>query len=174
MIFDIYHISAPFVKLCGCRFLYFFSLCAVKNEAVFLLLEHSSLRGVKLKKHVKKHEILALNPYYKRSNWKTWPSQIFSEALTFNLWKNKKKMLPKFTGMEENGILFTPYSFIKNLQQIHLRESHMKFTGKIHVIKIMWLDWSKQKNIQFSVNSSRKFICQYQARRPASKQALGL
>ena len=128
----------------------------------------------KQRKHEKKHEILALNPYYKRSNWKTWPSQIFSEALTFNLWKNKKKMLPKFTGMEENGILFTPYSFIKNLQQIHLRESHMKFTGKIHVIKIMWLDWSKQKNIQFSVNSSRKFICQYQARRPASKQALGL
>ena len=130
--------------------------------------------GVNRENMRKNMKFWPLNPYYKRSDWKTWPSQIFSEALTFNLWKNNKKMLPKFTEMEENRILFTPYSFIKNLRQIHLRESHMKFTGKIHVIKIMWLDWSKQQNIQFSVNWSRKFICQYQARRPASKQALGL
>ena len=58
-IFYIYHIFAPFVKLHGSRFLYFFSLCDIKNEAVFLLLEHSSLRGVKEKKHEKKHGILA-------------------------------------------------------------------------------------------------------------------
>ena len=30
----------------GCRFLYFFSLCHVSNKAVFLLLEHSSPRGL--------------------------------------------------------------------------------------------------------------------------------
>ena len=46
-IFNIYHVFAPFSKLRGCRFLYFFSLCDVRNEAVFLILEHSSLRGVK-------------------------------------------------------------------------------------------------------------------------------
>ena len=45
--------------LCGCRFLYFFSLCNVRNEVVFLLLEHSNSRRVKQKKHVKKAEILA-------------------------------------------------------------------------------------------------------------------
>ena len=60
-IFDIY-IFAPFVKLHGCRFLYFFSLCDVRNEVVFLIVEHSSLRGVKLEKHKKKHEILAFKP----------------------------------------------------------------------------------------------------------------
>ena len=60
-IFNIYHVFAPFVKLHGCRFLYFFSLCDVRNEAVFLLLEHSSPRGVKQKKH-KKREILTFKP----------------------------------------------------------------------------------------------------------------
>ena len=40
-------------------FLHFSSLCDVWNKAVFLLLEHSSLRGFKQKKHEKKHEILA-------------------------------------------------------------------------------------------------------------------
>ena len=58
-IFNIYHVFTPFVKPHGCRFLCFVSLCDVRNEAVFLLLEHSSLRGVKQKKHVKKREILA-------------------------------------------------------------------------------------------------------------------
>ena len=62
MIFNIYHVSALVVKLRGGRFLYFFSLCDVKNEVVFLLLEHSSLRGIKQKKHVKKREILAFKP----------------------------------------------------------------------------------------------------------------
>ena len=49
-----------------CRFLYFFSLCDIRNEVVFLLLEHSSSRGVKLKKHVKNVTFWHLNPYYKR------------------------------------------------------------------------------------------------------------
>ena len=34
------------MKLRECRFLYFFSLCGIRNEVVFLLLEHSSLRGL--------------------------------------------------------------------------------------------------------------------------------
>ena len=44
------------MKLRGCRFLYFFSLC--EEIAFVLILEHSSLRGVKQKKH----EILAFKP----------------------------------------------------------------------------------------------------------------
>ena len=43
-IFNIYHVFGPFAKLPGSsRFLHFFSQCDVRNEAVFLLLEHSSL-----------------------------------------------------------------------------------------------------------------------------------
>ena len=38
-----------FMKLRGFRFLYFFSLCDIRNEAVFLLLKHSCLKGVKQK-----------------------------------------------------------------------------------------------------------------------------
>ena len=30
-----------------------------------------------------------LNPYYKRSNWKTWLSERFSKALTSKLWNKK-------------------------------------------------------------------------------------
>ena len=32
--------------------------------------------------------------------------------------------------MERNWSMFTPYVFTKNLEQIHLRDSHVKFTGK--------------------------------------------
>ena len=39
--------------------------------------------------------------------------------------------------------------------------------------KITCLDWSKKAK-QFSVNSRGKFLCQYQASRPAGKQMLGL
>ena len=34
--------------------------------------------------------------------------------------------------------MFTPYGFIKNLQQIHVRDSHMKFTGKNKVGNTTW------------------------------------
>ena len=56
------HLPHFHVKLCGCRFLYFFSLCDVKNEVVFLELELSSPKGVKQKKLEKKHELLAFKP----------------------------------------------------------------------------------------------------------------
>ena len=61
-IFKIYHVFALFVKLRGCRFLYFSSLFDIRNEAVFLILEHSTLRGVKQRKHKKKPRILAFKP----------------------------------------------------------------------------------------------------------------
>ena len=32
--------------------------------------------------------------------------------------------------MERNWSMFIPYVFTKNLGQIHLRDSHVKFTGK--------------------------------------------
>ena len=60
-IFNIYHVFAPFMKLYGCRFLYLFSLCDIRKEAVYLLQEHCSLRGVKQKKHVKNVKFWPLN-----------------------------------------------------------------------------------------------------------------
>ena len=33
--------------------------------------------------------------------------------------------------MERNWIIFTPNGFMKNLRQIHPRDSHVEFTGKI-------------------------------------------
>ena len=54
-IFNIYYVFAPFVKLRECRFFYFFSLYDIRNEPVFLILEHSSLSGVNQKKSWKKH-----------------------------------------------------------------------------------------------------------------------
>ena len=63
-----------------------------------------------------------------------------------------------------------PHGFIKNIWQIHPRDSHMEFTGKnrqYHVSKIMWLDWSKTAK-QFSVNLLEKYFCKYQASRQAS------
>ena len=44
---------AVFMRLCGCRFLYLFSLCDVRDEVVFLILEHTSLRGLNRNKNVK-------------------------------------------------------------------------------------------------------------------------
>ena len=73
-IFNICHF-APFVKLRGCRFLYFFSLCDVRNEVVLLLLEHSSPRRVKQKKHVKKREILAFKSLLQEIQLKNLPTR---------------------------------------------------------------------------------------------------
>ena len=79
-IFNIYQAFAPFVKLRRGRFLYFFSLCDVRNKAIFLLLKHSSLRWVKLKKH-KKHEILAFKPLLQEIRLKNLSSRkIFSSS----------------------------------------------------------------------------------------------
>ena len=49
-------------------FCIFFSLCDVKNQVVFLILEYSSLRGVKQKKH----EILAFKPLLQEIWLETW------------------------------------------------------------------------------------------------------
>ena len=137
-IFNIHHVFAPFVKLQGCRFLYFFSLCDVRKEAVFLLLEYSLLRGVKQKKHQKNVKFWPLNTYYKRSDWKTWLAERFSEALTSKLWNKKNKYcrsLPKWSKIE---LYLLHYGLIKNLWQIHSRDSHIEFTGKDEVGNTTW------------------------------------
>ena len=131
MIFNIYHIFAPFVKLRGCRFLYFFSLCDVRNEAVFLLLEHSSPRGVKQKKHVKKREILAFKSLLQEIQLKNLIAERFSEALTSKYcWS-----LPKWSKIE---LYSPPYGLIKHLWQIHSRDIHVEFLGKNKVSNTMW------------------------------------
>ena len=63
VIFNIYHVFAPFMKLRRSRFLYFFTLCDVRNEAVFLILEDFSLRRVTQKKKRKNMKFCTLNTY---------------------------------------------------------------------------------------------------------------
>ena len=41
--------ESAIAPLRGCRFLYFFSLCDVRNKPVFLLLEHPDPRGLNRK-----------------------------------------------------------------------------------------------------------------------------
>ena len=66
------------MKLCGCRFLYFFNLCDIKNEVVFQELELSSpSRRVKQKKHKKKHKILAFKPLLQEIWLKNLTSRAF-------------------------------------------------------------------------------------------------
>ena len=129
VIFNIYHVFAPFMKLCGCRFLYFFSLCDIRIEVVFLILEHSSPREVKQKKH-KKKQILVFKPLLQEIKLK---NMTVSRRKLFwsTLWNKKNACcwnLQKWSEIE----LYSPpsYVFIKNLQLIHLRESHMKFMEK--------------------------------------------
>ena len=81
-IFNIYHVFAPFVKLHGYRFFYFFSRHDVRNKEVFLILEQSSLRGKQNKTCEKTLK------HYKRFDWKTWQSQRFSEHLSFEIKHN--------------------------------------------------------------------------------------
>ena len=122
------------------------------------------------KKNMRKNmKFWPLNSYYNRSNWKTRLSERFSDALTSKLWNKKKTCCGGLQKWSEVELYSPPYGFIKNLQQIHLRDSHVNFTGKKqsqqpHVSKIIRLDWSKTAK-QFSVDSREKFICQYQASR---------
>ena len=124
------------MKLRGGRFLYFFSLCDIKNKAVFLELELSSPRGVKQKKHKKKHEILVFKPLFqeiwlkKRSNWL---GESFSEAPTSKPQNRKKYLLPKLAEMEQNWIMFTPLWFYPK-------------SSMIHYVIAMWNSWEKIKS----------------------------
>ena len=163
------------MKLCGCRFLYFFSLCDVRNEAVFLLLEHSSPRGVNQEKHVKKREILGFKPLLQEIRLKNLTGRRFSEVLTSKLWNKKNTYfwsLPKWSEFE---LYSPPYGFIKNLRQIRPRDSHMKFTGKNKVGNTTWAKFRtligpKRQN-SFQQTHAKNFFVSI---RWAGKQALGL
>ena len=116
-----------------------------------------------------------LNPYYKRSDWKTLLAERFSEVLTSKLWNKKNTYCWSLSKWSEIELYSPPYCLIKNLWQNHGKDSHVEFTGKnksrqYHVSKIMWLDWSKMAK-QFSVNSRGNFLCQYQASREASTRS---
>ena len=116
MIFHIYHVFTPFMKLHGFRFLYFFSLGDIRNEAVFLLLEHSSLRGVKEKKH-KKHKILAFKPILQEIQMKNLTSRKIFWSTNIKFWNKKNtycRSLPKWSKIE---LYSPPYGMIKNLWQ---------------------------------------------------------
>ena len=71
-----------------------------------------------------------LNPYYKRSYWKNLSSRKIFWSSTSKLWNKKIYILPKFTEMERNWIIFTPYRLKKSLWQIQSLKSHIEFTGK--------------------------------------------
>ena len=122
----------PFVKLHGCRFLYFLNLFDIRNEVVFLILEHSSFSGVKQKKHKKNHEILAFKPLLQE----IWLKNLTSRKIFFEIKKNTScRSLQKWSEIE----LYSPlYGFIKIFWEIQLRDSHMKFMGKNKVGNTTW------------------------------------
>ena len=76
-------------------------------------------------------------------------------------------MLLKLTEMEQNWIIFTPYSFIKNLQHTQLRDSHMKFTKKNKVGNTTWAKYAawlvKNGKIVFSKLTRKISLSVYQA-----------
>ena len=175
MIFNIYHVFALFVKLQGCRFLYIFSLCDIRNEAVFLILEHASLRGLNRKNMRKNMKCWSLSLYYKRSDWKSWLSERFSETLISKL-RNKKntcrRSLQKWSNIE---LYSSPMVLLKIFDRSIYGIATWNSQEKIKVGNTTWgkvaqLDWSKMPK-QFSLNSRRKF-CQYQATRWASTWSL--
>ena len=151
MIFNIYHVFAPFVKLSGCRFLYFFSLSDVRNKVVFLLLEHSSLRGLNRKNTQKTIKFWPLNPYYKRSDWKTELAERFSEVLTSKLWNKKNIHTAKAYWNRAKLNYIHPLWLNKNIWQIHSRNSHIAFTeknkvGNTMLAKLLDLIGQKRQN----------------------------
>ena len=139
--------------------------------------------GGKQEKHKKKNvKFWPLNPYYRRSDWKIWLAEGFSEALTSNL-LNKKNIytfcqsLQKWSEIE----LYSPpppslYSlWFYQVPQIQLRDSHVKFTGKI---KLATTKWAKLRGLigQKRQNSFQYTHVEYLfvSIRQAGEQSLGL
>ena len=88
-------------------------------------------QGGSTKQNMRKNmKFWPLNPYYKRSDWKTWLAERISEALTSNFSNKKNTCCRSLQKWREIELYSPPYGFIKNLRQIQLRNSHMKFTGK--------------------------------------------
>ena len=89
---------------------------------------------VKTEKNLRKNmKFWPLNPYEKRSEWKTQLSERFSEALTSKLWNKKNVCWRSLQKWAEIELCSTPYDFIKNLPHIFLKDSHRKFMGQNEV-----------------------------------------
>ena len=75
----------------------------------------------------------------------------------------KATMLGKLTEMEQNWIMFTPLPFYQKSSVTHLRDSHMKFTGRNKVSNTTWAKLhgliGQKPAKQFSVSSRRKCLC---------------
>ena len=168
-IFIIYDFFTPFVKLCGWRFLYFFSLCDGRNKAVFLKLEHSSLHGVKQKKHKKKHENLVFKPLLQE----IWLKNLTIRKLFWSSKFSKKKK--HATKSYRNWIMFNPQSFyqksLTSIYRIATGNFWIKWSTQYSMSKIVWLHCSKRAK-QFSKNFSEKFLHQYEVSRWARNWAL--
>ena len=96
-------------------------------------------KGGKQRKHKKKHAILAFKPLLKEIRLQNLTlSESFSEALTPKLWNKIKTHAAKTYRNGAKLHYIPPYGFIKNLQLIHLRENHVKITGKNKVDNIIW------------------------------------
>ena len=145
---------------------------------------HPQGGGLNRKRHKRNMTFWPLNSYLKRFDWKIWLAGRLSEDLTSNLRNKVNTCCQSLQKWSETELCSPPppsYGFIKNLWQIHLRYSHIKFRGgggggecrQYQVRKITQLGWSKTAK-QFSVNSRKKFLCQSQASRQADKPSLGL
>ena len=80
-----------------------------------------------------------LNPYHKRSDWKTWLTESFSEAPTSKLQNNKK--IPAVEACR-NGAKLNYVHPPMVLSKIFDRSinSHVNFTGKNKVDCTMWAE----------------------------------
>lgn len=128
-IFIIYDFFTPFVKLCGWRFLYFFSLCDGRNKAVFLKLEHSSLHGVKQKKHKKKHENLVFKPLLQEIWLKNLTIRKLFWSSKFS--KRKKHATKSYRNWISKLNYVQPTIILSKIFDIHLQDSHRKFLDQM-------------------------------------------
>ena len=118
-------------------------------------------------------KIWCLNPYYKKFDWKTWLSESFSGALSF---QREKNMLPNLIEIElANWIMFNPQSFyqksLTSIYRIATGNFWIKWSTQYSMSKIVWLHCSKRAK-QFSKNFSEKFLHQYEVSRWARNWAL--
>ena len=97
--------------------------------------------GFKQKKLEKKQEMLAFKSLLREIRLRNLHIRkiFWSSNISFEIKKIAKL-----------NYIHHPCDFIKNLWQIHLRESHMKFTGKNKVDKTMW-NFDSMKNIGFNI-----------------------
>ena len=86
--------------------------------------------GGKKKKHMKNMKLWPLSPYHKRSDSKIWLSESFFRALTSKLWNKKIHAAKTYRNGAKLNYIYTPMVLLKLFWLIHLKESHVKFTGK--------------------------------------------